>query len=109
MNTLSPNSDFKKVGKTTRLLSYDLNQIPYTEEVRKIFKRLDLIECLKNNGWRFLTLHKRQGSRLSSRKRNAKWLSEVAFQISVKKSKRQRRKGKIYPFESRTPKNNKEK
>ena len=35
----------KKVGKTTRPLRYDLNQIPYdyTVEMRNRFKRLDLI------------------------------------------------------------------
>ena len=48
---------------------YDLNQIPYdyTVELRNRFKRLDLIECLKNYGWRLVTLYKRQGSRPSSR------------------------------------------
>ena len=52
----------KKVGKTTRPFRYDLNQIPYdyTLEVRNRFKGLDLIECLKNYGWRFVTLYKRQ-------------------------------------------------
>ena len=55
----------KKVGKTTRPFRYDLNQIHYdcTVQVRNRFKRLDLIECLMNNGWRFVTLHRRQGSR----------------------------------------------
>ena len=45
----------KKVGKTTRPLRYDLNQIPYdyTVEVRNRFKELDLIACLMNYGWRF--------------------------------------------------------
>ena len=64
----------KKVGKTTRPFRYDLNQIPYdyTVEVRNRFKRLDLIECLINYGQRFVTLYKRQGSRPSLRKRNAK-------------------------------------
>ena len=40
----------------------------------------------------------------------AKWLSEEALQIAVKKkrSEKQRRKGKIYPFECRVPKNSKE-
>ena len=40
----------KKVGKTTRLFRYDLNQIPYdyTVEVTNRFKGLDLLECLKN-------------------------------------------------------------
>ena len=64
----------KKVGKTTRPFRYDLNQIPYdyTVEVRNIFKGLDLIECLMNCGWRFVTLYRRQGARPSPRKKNAK-------------------------------------
>ena len=41
-------------------------------EVTNIFKGLDLIECLKNYGWRFMTLYRRQGSRPYPRKRNAK-------------------------------------
>ena len=40
--------------------------------------------------------------------KKAKWLSEEALPIAVKRSKRQRRKGKIYPFECRVPKNSKE-
>ena len=62
----------KKVGKTRRPFRYDLNQIPYTVEMRNRFKGLDLIECLMNYGWRFMTLYRRQGSRPSPRKRNAK-------------------------------------
>ena len=64
----------KTVGKTTRPFRYDLNHIPsdYTVEVANRFKGLDLIECLKNYGWRFVTLYRRQGSRPSLRKRNAK-------------------------------------
>ena len=52
----------KKVGKATRPSRYDLNQIPYnyTVEVTNRFKGLDLIECQKNNGWRFMTLYRRQ-------------------------------------------------
>ena len=52
----------KKVGKTTRPFRYDLNQIPYDYilEVGNRFKGLDLIECLKNYGWRFVTLYRRQ-------------------------------------------------
>ena len=46
MNSLLPNSDLKKVGKTTRPFRYDLNQVPYdyTVEVRNRFKGLDLID-----------------------------------------------------------------
>ena len=64
----------KKVGKTTRPFRYDLNQIPYnyTVKVRNRFTGLDLIECLKNYGQRFMTLYRRKGSRPSPRKRNAK-------------------------------------
>ena len=40
-----------------------------------------------NYGWRFVTLYRRQGSRPSSRKKNAKvkWLSEEALQIAVRR------------------------
>ena len=64
----------KTVGKTTGTFRYDLNQIPYdyTVEVRNRFKGLDLIECLMNYGMRFMTLYRRQGSRLSLWKKNAK-------------------------------------
>ena len=46
----------KKVGKTARPFRYDLNQIPYdcTVEVINRFKGLDLIECLKNCGRKFM-------------------------------------------------------
>ena len=42
--------------------------------------------------------------------KKAKWLSEEALQIAVKRreAKKQRRKGKIYPFKCRVPKNSKE-
>ena len=64
----------KKVGKATRPFRYNLNQIPYdyTVEVRNRFKGVDLIECLMNYGRKFMTLSRRQGSRPSPWKRNAK-------------------------------------
>ena len=65
----------KKVGKTTRTFRYDLNQIPYdyTVEVRNRFKGLDLIDKVPMNyGWKFVILYRRQESRPSPRKRNAK-------------------------------------
>ena len=86
MNSLLPNSHLKlkKVGKITRPFRCYLNEIPYdyTVEMRNRFKGLELIECLMNYGWRFVTLYRRQGSRPSSWKRNAKkakWLSEEAL------------------------------
>ena len=68
----------EKVGKTTRPFRYNLNHIPYdyTVEVTDRFKRLYLIECLKNYEWRFMTLYRRQWSRPSPRKRNEKWKND---------------------------------
>ena len=68
-------TEIEEVGKTTRPFRYDLNQIPYdyTVEVRNRFKDLDLIDrVLMNYGMRFVTLYRRQGSRPSPWKRNAK-------------------------------------
>ena len=52
----------KIVGKNTRPLRYDLNQIPYnyTVEVTNRLKGLDLVECLKNCGQQFVALYRRQ-------------------------------------------------
>ena len=52
----------KKVGKTTRPFRYDLNQIlyDYAVEMTNRFKGIDLIECLKNYGRRFVTFYRRQ-------------------------------------------------
>ena len=60
----------KKVGKTTRPFGYDLNQIPYgyTVEVTNAFKGLDLIDCLKNYGQRFITSYRRRWPKPSPRK-----------------------------------------
>ena len=64
MNSLLENFrlKLKKVRKTTRPFRYDVNQIPYdyTVEVRNRFKGLDLIECLKNYGRKFVTSYRRQ-------------------------------------------------
>ena len=91
----------KKVGKTTGPFRYDLNQIPYdyTVEVRNRFKGLDLTECLMNYEMRFVTLYRRQGSRPSPKNRNAKkengYLRRPDNSCEKKRSKKQRRKGKI--------------
>ena len=58
--------------------------------MRNRFKGLDLIECLMNYGRRFMTLCKRQGSKSIPEKKKckkAKWLSEEALQIAVKRRK----------------------
>ena len=76
----------KKVGKTTRPFKYDLNQIPdnYTVQVRNRFKGLDLIECLKNYGWRSMTLYRMDVQIILKKKKckKATWLSEEALQIA---------------------------
>ena len=98
----------------TRPFRYDLNQIPYdyTVEVRNRFKGQDLIECLVKYGWRFVTLYRRQRSRPSQEKEMQK--SKMAVwggltnSCEKKRSKKQRKKGKIYPFECRISKNSKE-
>ena len=74
-NSLLPNSDLKKIGKTTKLFRYDLNQIPYdyTVEVTNKFKGLDLIDRVPGELWTEVhDIVQRQGSRPSPRKRNAK-------------------------------------
>ena len=83
--------NLKKVGKIIRPSRHDLNQIPYdyTVEVRKRFKELDLIECLKNYGWRFIVhdiVHQvviKTIPKINNCKK-AKWLSEEALQIAEK-------------------------
>ena len=104
----------KKVGKTTRPFRYDLNQISYdyTVEVRNRLKGLDLIGCLMNYVQRLMTLYRSQWSRASPRKRNAKnkmaiW-GGLTNSCEKKRTEKQRRKGKTYPFECRVPKNSKE-
>ena len=79
----------EKVGKTTRPFRNDLNQIPYdyTVEVTNRFKRLDLIECLKNYGQRFMTFAGGSDQDYSKKKKckKAKWLLEEALQIAEKR------------------------
>ena len=104
----------KKVGKTTRQFRYDLNQIPYdyTVEVRNRFKGLDLIDRVPDELWMEVRdLVQETGSKTNPKKKKckkAKWLSEGALQKAEKRSERQRRKRKIYPFECRVPENSKE-
>ena len=91
MNSSLPNSDLKKVGKTTRPFRYDLNQISYdyTVEVRNRFKGLDLIYRVPEELWMEVhdivqeavikTIPKKKKCK------KAKWLSEEALQIPEKR------------------------
>ena len=81
----------KKVGKSTRSFWYDLNQIPYdyTVEVRNKFKGLDLIDrvpdelsnevhdIVQETGIKTIAMEKKC--------KRAKWLSEEALEIAVKR------------------------
>ena len=78
-------SDWKKVGKTTILFTYDLNQIPYnyTLEVRNRFKRLDLIDRVPEELWTEVrdTIQEAEIKTIPKKKKHkkAKWLSEEAL------------------------------
>ena len=106
----------KKVGKTTRPFRDDLNQISYafTVEVTNRFKGLDLIDRVPDELWTEVpdTVQEAVIKTIPKKKKckKAKWLSKDNLKISEKRKEgeRQRRKGKIYPFECRVPKNSKE-
>ena len=81
----------KIAGKTTRPFRYDLNQIPYyyTVELRSRFKGLDLIDRVLEELW--MKVHdtvQEEGIKTIPKKKKfkkAKWLSEEALQIAVKR------------------------
>ena len=78
----------KKVRETTRPFRYDLNQIPYndTVKVRNRFKGLNLIDRVPEELWmEVCDIVQEAGIRTIPRKRKAKWLSEEALQIAVKR------------------------
>ena len=81
----------KKVWKTTRPFRYDLNQIPYayTVEVRNIFKGLDLIDRVPDELWTEVhDIVQEAGIKTIPKKKKcqkAKWPSEEALQITVKR------------------------
>ena len=81
----------KKVGKTIRPFRYDLNQIryDYTVELRNTFKGLDLIDRVPDELWtevRDIVQETRIKTITKKKKcKKAKWLSEEALQIPVKR------------------------
>ena len=68
-------------------------------EVRNRFKELDLIDRVPDEPWMEVRdIVQVTGIKIipmEKKCRKAKWLSEEALQIAVKRSKKQRRKGKI--------------
>ena len=81
----------KKVGKTTRSFRYDLNQIlySYTMKVTNRFKGLDLIDRVPEDLWmKVRNIVQEAVIRTIPKKKKckkAKWLSEEALQIAVKR------------------------
>ena len=103
----------KKVGKTTRPFRYDLSQIPYdcTVEVRNRFKGLDLIDREPDELWtEVCDIAQETGIKtipMEKKCKKAKWLSEEALQIAVKRKEAKSRREKER-IECRVPKNSKE-
>ena len=81
----------KKVGKTTGPFEYDLNQISndYTLEVRNRFKGLDPIDRVPDDlRTEVPNIVQETGSKTIPKKKKckkAKWLSEEALQMVVKR------------------------
>ena len=79
------------MGKTSRPFKYDLNQIPYdyTVEVRNTFKGLDLIDRVPDELWNEVCdIVQETGIKMILKKKKckkAKWLSDEALQIAVKR------------------------
>ena len=68
------NTYLPKMGEMS--IYWHVKYVKWKKESKRIvylvFKGLDLIECLMNYGWRFVTLYRRPGPRPSPWKRNAK-------------------------------------
>ena len=79
----------KKVGKTTRPFRYDLNQIPYDYTVEVRVKGLDQIDRVPDELWTEVRdIAQETGIKTIPKKKKckkAKWLSEEALQIAVKR------------------------
>src|SRR5574340_106739 len=81
----------KKVGKTTRPFRYDLNQIPYDYrvEVRNRYKGQDLVDRVPNELWNEVhDIVQETGIKtipIEKKCKKAKWLSEEALQVAVKR------------------------
>ena len=91
----------KKVGKTSRSYRYDLNQIPYdyTVEVINRFKGLDLIDRVPDELWNEVRdIVQETGIKIIPMEKTckkAKWLSEEALQIAVKRREAKSKGAKI--------------
>ena len=91
----------KKVEKTTRPFRYDLNRIPYdyAVEVRNRFKGLYLIDRVPDDLWmEVCDIVEETGIKIipmEKKCKKAKWLSEEALQIAVKRREAKSKRGKM--------------
>ena len=80
--------------------------------MRNRFKGLDLIDRVSDELWMEVRdIVQKAGIKtipMEKKCKKAKWLSEEALQIAMKRREAKRRKGKIFPFECRVPKTSKE-
>ena len=87
----------KKVGKATRPFRYDLSQIPYnyTVKVRNRFKGLDLIDRVPEELWTEVRDIVQEtwikAIPVEKKCKKAKWLSEEALQIAMKRREQKAR------------------
>ena len=83
----------KKVGKTTRPISHDLNQTPYdyTVEVMNKYKELDLLDRVPEELWTEVhNIVQESVTKTIPKKKKckkAKWLSENALKTAEKRRK----------------------
>ena len=88
------------MGKTSRPFKYDLNQIAYdyTVEARNRFKKLDLIDRVPDELWTKVrdTVQETGIKTIPKIKKckKAKWLSEEALEITVKRREAKSKGGK---------------
>ena len=84
-------TEIEEVGKTARPFRCDLNQIPYdyTVKVRNRFKGLDLIDRVPDELWNevgdIVQETRVKTIPMEKKCKKAKWLSEEALQIAVKR------------------------
>ena len=75
------------------------------------FKELDLVDRVPEEIWTGIRNTVQEGDTKTIPKKKkckkAKWFSEEGLQVAKRRSKRQRRKGKIYSIECRVPENSK--
>ena len=99
----------KKVRKTIRPFRYDLNQIPYnyTVEVTDRFRGLILIDSVPEELWMEVhdIIQEAVIKTIPKKKKckKAKWLSEEALQIAMKRREAKGKGEKVYPVEKGIP------